>query len=350
MIPKYVWLEKRPHGWLLRWQDSFKEKRSQFFTDRFAARGQAKMLIEQIKAQRMEEAFHDDPMTVERAVEIFICTYPCQENSKRVLRYAFRDFQRHFPGRDVRSIRPLEMDAFRCDQAKRYRPKTFAYLGFYLKKLFAWLKQNLLIVESPTAHWKILHDYHSAGRLLSYRDEFALLEVTPPQHLPKLLAGLDAGLHSAEIAALTRASFDFDAHTIHYQPGKPKTRKDELTLPLTERFETALLRYFADPQAKWLSRQPYRRPDKPDWFEWLRERAGLELVCRDLRHTFYTRLEDASGNELLTEYAIGHLVRLNRYTYYHPRMEILREAFRKMEEQTLNALATIAVKTLEKEL
>lgn len=357
MEPKYVWLEKRPFGWMLRWQDAFHQRKSQFFKDEFAARGQAKMLIEQLLAQRMQAAFANDPMTVERAVEIFITTYDCQESSKRTMRYALRDFQKQFAGRDVATIRPMELDAFRTDLRDRYAPKTRGYLTFYIKALFDWLHRNAILSASPCATWKIKFDYTSAGKEISYTQEQALLRATPEYHLPKILLGIDCGMRAGAVLSLRKDAFDLRERTISFIPHKGND--DLLTLPLTARVFRSVESYVrslsqADMrrsfgghhgQPLWLKR-PYSQTDKPDFFSKIARAMQLDRTFHDLRHTFFTRLINASGNELLANYCIGHKVKIGRYTYYHPQLEIVREAFLKMEAKTVASLETLELEQM----
>lgn len=79
---------------------------------------------------------------------------------------------------------------------------------------------------------------------------------------------------------------------------------------------------------------------------WLRQETKLDFRFHDLRHTFFTRMQEASRHELLCRYCLGHHLRVTAGIYYHPSVESTREAMLKMEEATVNALAAYATQAL----
>jgi integrase len=298
------------------------------------ARAYLSTVRKQQQLYELKKDSQESPILVREAVTLFCQDRPIAESTKHTHQMKLRQF--------IAALRPLDVERFLSARRKVLSASTFRLEVAILKTFFRWVDSNFLIPLNPLEKMRLPSRTPSPGRCLSYREEFTLLTSATPYTVPRILLARDAGMRCRDIARLERRNLDFEALTLKFWVSK---NARDLLLPMTNRLAQELRGYepLEGDRFLFLNRkvEPLRNPSC--FLKWLRKETSLDFRFHDLRHTFFTRLQEACHDELLARYCLGHHLRVTAGIYYHPSLESIREAFLKMEEITLNALAEYAI-------
>jgi integrase len=337
------------------------------FEDEMTARAYAEMQSNAALAHRFTHRAKFHKSSLEAAAKLYLYVAPIAASTKKTQAQYLKLLSRHFPARTIDSISPLELQHYVAMRHQELSPISYQNQADLLKRFFAWAKNSYLIALNPAEKIFVRHVHNTAGRVLTYAEEYKFLHLIHGTHAAQFLLARDAGLRFSNVSKLQSRNFDLKERTLSFTATKFLRPR---VLPLTERLFTSL--------APLVPPDPYRlvfqshvhcrhpRQERPGIshargcgnpiqssasFTWnTKEKTGLFFRFHDLRHTFFNRLLEASKDDRLTRWTVGHDVRDAADIYFHPSIERLREAFAEMEHRTVNAFAEFALSEYEKEV
>jgi integrase len=334
----HLWVESDTRGWRVRWRDYFGQKKSSpFFSTQIHAQRFAEMIAHQLAEQEGVSGPLSSTMTVRDAVEIFSKTQVWSSLTRRTNDYAMESaFLPRFGSLPLASIRPLDLGQYLCSRRESLSEWTYYWEQGLIKRLFRWAKANMLIAVDPAQNFRPRQPHSSKHRCLSWQEESQLFHVArqPLRHsstLAQLTLCRDTGMRVSNVHRLRRGNLDFEHRTVSFVCLKSHVH---LILPWTERLGRSLQLFPRLPPHAWLF--PHASVQRGGIFysegellASLSQKAGFVCSAHDLRHTFKTRFYEATKDQLLSEYVMGHSMRAHiDSTYWHPPSpEALREAF-----------------------
>ncbi len=212
---------------------------------------------------------------------------------------------------------------------------------------------------------KRLEEPRNTGRALSRDEEQTLLDQAElnrsPMVLPFLRVALSTGMRFGEIRTLKWSRIDLEKRMLIV--GQSKTAAGTgRGLPMNESLYRTLSKH-----AFWVESK-LNAPLQPDWYvfpfskragpldptrallgiksawESVRDQAGVECRFHDLRHTAYSKLDEAEVPEQVIMGLMGHVSRAMRDRYSHARMGAMREAVKVLELDKSNEPAKDSAK------
>jgi integrase len=200
---------------------------------------------------------------------------------------------------------------------------------------------------------KRLEEPRDSGRALTAEEEQKLLDLAAankrsPMALPFLRIALSTGMRFSEIRTLKWARIDLAKRLLIV--GQSKTAAGTgRGLPMNESLYRTLAKHAFWVEAK-LCRPPqpgeYVFPFSKRWgpldptrpilgiksaWESIRDKAGIDCRFHDLRHTAYSKLDEAEVPEQVIMALMGHVSRAMRDRYSHARMDAMRDAVKHLE-------------------
>lgn len=260
-------------------------------------------------------------------------------------RSIFKPFLEHFQGRYIHNINFLDLEAYFAQRKQQVMPMTAKKEFLIIRDFFGAMQELLLLPSNPMKLVKNLRGVKPTRKLpLSYAQETKLITAVTPYQAAKVLLALDCGLRAGNLPRLTRAAIDYDDASLTFHVLKKRVAREmdaeTRTLPLTDRLFGSLIQFKDLPTSQHLfTYQNETVKDPTKFIKKLWPRLGFRFNWHLLRHTFYTRLLNASDNYPLAEWAMGHAVT----TYYHPELtpEKIRQAFTAMDLQRQDAMLEI---------
>ena len=199
---------------------------------------------------------------------------------------------------------------------------------------------------------KRLEEPRDTGRALTAEEEQKLLEQAAlnrsPMVLPFLRIALSTGMRFFEIRTLKWSRIDLDKRMLRV--GQSKTAAGTgRGLPMNESLYRTLIKH-----AFWVEQKLNRPPGPADYvfpfsknrgpldptkavlsiktaWESVREKAGVKCRFHDLRHTAYSKLDEAEVPEQVIMALMGHVSKQMRERYSHARMDRMRDAMKHLE-------------------
>jgi len=209
---------------------------------------------------------------------------------------------------------------------------------------------------------KRLEETKDTGRALTVDEEQKLLELAAankrsPMALPFLRIALSTGMRFSEIRTLKWARIDLTKRLLIV--GQSKTAAGTgRGLPMNESLYRTLAKHAFWVEGK-LGRPPapdeYVFPFSKRWgpldptrpilgiksaWESIRDKAGIDCRFHDLRHTAYSKLDEAEVPEQVIMALMGHVSRAMRERYSHARMDAMRDAVKHLELERFSEPAT----------
>ncbi|HEV2498603.1 MAG TPA: tyrosine-type recombinase/integrase [Terriglobia bacterium] len=287
------------------------------------------------RIDRSQEKLSDICQTYINALNIAPITRTSYQRS------IFLPFITHFEGRTITSLTSLDVQAYIGDRRTKVMASTLGKEYSILKKFFRWATTHFLLPVNPVELIRVRRIRKSPGVCLSYEQMKKVFDSVTPYQRTKLLLARDAGLRAKNIGLLKRSSIDFERNTLTFnvlKKGEDDPRDSETrTIPMTRRLSGALSQFQdGDPSALLFTFKAKSLQDPDKFLKRLRPKVGFHFRWHDLRHTFYTRMLEATDNYALAEWCLGHSI-----TYWHPTPEKLQEAFRLMERKAEQGIAKI---------
>lgn len=323
----------------VRWRDAWGSCHSLLFPSPEAAVSFAQLKITEIAADFSRRKLLPSRLSVHEALDLYYFSHPFRsDQGRRAHRAWLATFEKHFGGSDVRNLRPLDLDRHFLGRLRTLCPTTYYQEVAEVRRVFRWLLASSLISLSPVEHLHAPSAHSQRHRCLSWLEEFQALQALPLAHLSKLILLLDQGFRAQEMLRLTRSNLDFAQQTTTWIVSKSLV---PLTLPWTGRLSESLSAY----QNLSSYQRLFNLSPKTHGLHWLGpvRATGLHFDTLDLRHTFATRLEEASHDPLLVNYCLGHSLASHASTLYmaHFSLERLRVHFREMEEVRIQAFRNL---------
>lgn len=244
------------------------------------------------------------------------------ESTRRDYAFGVRTIAPHFDGVDVRRIRRADvkrLDRELIDQGKS--PKTRRKYLYLLRAILEWAVDEEVRTTNPARGYKVRGGDKREGVRLEDEQCRGLLESCRTRHIRLFCwIGLHTGLRSANILGLQWDDVDLSARRITVPAAAYKTRR-EFSCPIHPELAEVLLE---ERQRAKVATFPYvlgrKRASIRDGFRGAVEAAGLgdlAIVPHDLRHTFSGRVHSRLPF-LYAETLMGHSVKVEAWTYFHP--------------------------------
>ena len=238
----------------------------------------------------------------------------------------------YFKDRIVSSIDSGDVEQFKVERSKTAKPATVGLSLLVLSKFLIYCRKRNWCSENRTADVSRPSTRDSRRmRVLSYKEEKKYFEAVGDNlDLRDLvLIILNHGLRPNEVLSLRKEDVKLDRGHFAIQHGKtPSARRSVRftpeTLPIFERrIKNA---------SEWL----FPRPANParhlalelmdPRHKNLREKAGLDFVLYDCRHTFATRLLESGANPAIVAKLLGHANLATVHKYLHPADTMVNDA------------------------
>ena len=262
-------------------------------------------------------------------------------------RSIFKPFLLEFSTRSIFDFSMEDAEQYCQNRRETVKGSTYGKEISILKFFFRWAERRFRLEVNPFELIRCRRIKKSPGLCLSYEQEWRLLQAATPYQRVKVLMARDTGIRAKTFRLLIRRNIDLDYKTLTFnilKKGEDDPREAETrTIPLTARLADELEKFRnQDPESYLFTYRgkPLSDPDK--FLKKLRPKLGFHFRWHDLRHTFETRLWDASNREI-AEYAIGHC-----FTYIHPSIvpEKIKAAFVEMEARTVAALEILQLEKM----
>jgi integrase len=201
-----------------------------------------------------------------------------------------------------------------------------------LRHILYWAVDEQLLAHNPLTRLRMARERRTRRQVLSVAEEALLLSAAKDHLYAMIIIALDTGMRRGEITGQKWEDVDFSQKVLFVTRSKtPEGESREI--PLTDRLSRFLLEH--------------RRPEgividfhgrpirivKRAWKTALKNAGIRHLRFHDLRHTFNTRLMEASVLQEIRMALMGHSTGSAIHSLYtHIELPSKREAIRKLEQ------------------
>jgi len=175
---------------------------------------------------------------------------------------------------------------------------------------------------------KLVKEY-GRSMLIDRETEAKLLAVASQPLRDVLIIILDTGMRPQETFQIRWENVNWESRTIFVPFGK--TRNSRRYVPMSQRVVEALFRRCMGQKEGWMFPSTSRKghlTTVAKAFSAARKKAGVspDIVLYSARHTFATRVLDATGNLAVLMKAMGHASAQTAMIYQHPGLDSIRRA------------------------
>jgi len=336
-----------PNAWGVDWRDEYGRRHRRLVGSREAAAALEQQLLQNVAQARnsMRTAAARADLTLTQASEVWAAHSPWAAKTRQLRLDRIRILAQAIGNLQISLITPTLLQKHAAHRSTLLAPASAAKENEIIHQFFDWLTRNAYAGANPAATLKRTVPPHSSGRAITEKEERLILEATTPRAQLKILLTLDAGLRPGEAGTLNRNNLDLEGKWLHLRSNKPPHRPK--SIPMTNRLLRILKSHAAHlmPDAPLFPTRSRKEPDHDAFWQKLKQRTGIQARYHDLRHTFATRLMEATNNPFLVANLLGHSlssqmafargIKLPTTTprYLHPSPEQLRAAIDRMEQQ-----------------
>ena len=219
-------------GWGVDYRDVWDRRKRFHVGSKEAAQAMAEKIQEDVSAERkmLRRSTAAQEISVGNAFEIYQAHHPVSKVTKASEGAMMRNFLRSMQGIRIHEVTPALIEKFLEVRKAEVGPQTNHNQQRVLKRFFHFLHAHWYISKDPSNWIKPIQPKHETHTVLSYQEEFLLLEASSSRTELRMLLGLDAGMRNSECWNLTRNNISLDDALIHVW--SPKVRRWRV-LPLT---------------------------------------------------------------------------------------------------------------------
>ena len=201
-----------------------------------------------------------------------------------------------------------------------------------LRHILYWGVDEQLLAANPLTRMKMVRERRTRRQILSLEEEAALLRVATGHLHTMIIAALDTGMRRGEITGQLWEDIDFSRAVLSVTRSKtPEGESREI--PLTQRLRELLIEHRKPEGIVVEFRGKPVRIVKRTWKTALKNaKITRHVRFHDLRHTFNTRLMEATVLQEIRMALMGHSTGGKVHaTYTHIELPAKRQAIQKLE-------------------
>lgn len=257
----------------------------------------------------------------------------------------------HFGERDIKDIKPIDIQTFMNDMAQKFSDSTLSKIQLCLNGMFDIAADNGLIQKNPAkkinAKSEIKKEEKRTYTQEQYDTIISFMQSHPEGHMIRLM--LEVGLRCSEFCGLQYGDIDFDTHTLHAQRTctrvkyKPfisnimKNNPSHRDLPISSNICNQLAEAYKGHEKSDYICTGTKLPVTPEYFSKVKYKNLMtdlttaypsipKLTPHELRHTCGTLLYTNSKDIYAVSKYLGHAnINITVKLYVHDSADLLRE-------------------------